>query len=76
MINTQTRTNTPDEYPAPQLLYEEDEIATAITTATTTYHHDIMEYLTFTEWRTTTSQHPTMRPSHPLNAPVRKLHIL
>ena len=70
MTNTQTRKNTPVEYPPPPLLYEADEIATAITNATTIYHHDIMEYLTFTEWRTTTSQHSTMRPSHPLNAPV------
>ena len=70
MTNTQALTNTPDEYPPPPLLYEADEIATSITTATTTYHRDIREYLTFTEWRTTTSQHPTMRPSHPPTVPV------
>ena len=70
MPNTQTRTHVLDDYPPPPLLYNAEEIATATTTATTTYHHHLMEYLTFTKWCTTTSHHPTMRSSHPLNAPV------
>ena len=70
MTNTQARTHALDAYPSPPLLYDDDEITTVITTATTTYHNDIMEYLTFTEWRRTTSQHPTIRPSYPLNTPV------
>ena len=41
----------------------------ATTQATTTYHHNIVKYLNFTEWRTTTSQHSTMRLSCPLNTP-------
>ena len=70
MPNTQTRTHVLDDYPPPPLLYNAEEIAMATTTATTTYHHYLMEYLTFTKWCTTTSHHPTMRSSHPLNAPV------
>ena len=33
-----------------------------------------MHYLAFIEWRTTTAHHPTMRPSHPLLAPVNEWH--
>ena len=59
----------------PPLLYEVDEIDDAITQAANTYHNDLTHYLTFAEWRTTRSQHPTMYPSHPLDAPPSECNI-
>ena len=73
-LKTTTHHNTQqcdyDNYPPPLLLYDIEEIDAVTTQATTTYHDDITQYLTFTEWRTTTSQHTTMRPSHPLHSPL------
>ena len=37
-------------------------------------HSDITHYLSFMEWRTTISQHPTMHPSHPLRVPLVDWH--
>ena len=37
-------------------------------------HSDITHYLSFMEWRTTISQHPTMQPSHPLRVPLVDWH--
>ena len=48
-------------------MYEIEEIEVAFTQATASYHHDITQYLTFTEYRTTTEHHPTKRPSHSLH---------
>ena len=64
------RTHKYANYPSPSLLYEVEDINTTITHVTNTYHHDITQYLAFTEWCTITSQHPTMRPSHQLHAPL------
>ena len=59
----------------PLLLYEVDEIDDAITHAANTYHNDLTHYLTFAEWCTTRSQHPTMHPFHPLDAPPSEWNI-
>jgi len=61
--------------PPPPLLYEVEEIDDAITHAADTYRHDLTNYLAFAEWRTTRSQHPTMHPSHPLDAPPSEWNI-
>ena len=61
--------------PPPPLLYEVEEIDDAITHAAATYRHDLTSSLSFAEWRTTRSQHPTMYPSHPLDAPPSEWNI-
>lgn len=55
-------------------MYEIAEIDAVITQVAVTYHQDVSKYLTFTEWRTTTSQHPTMRLFHPLYVPITERH--
>ena len=54
----------------PLLMYEVEIIGVAFARATESFHQDITQYLSFTEWRTTLSQHPTMIPSHPLLVPL------
>ena len=40
----------------PPLLYELDEVEGIFARATATYHQDLTQYLSFAEWRTTTTQ--------------------
>ena len=63
------------DIPPPPLLYEVDKIDDAIIQTSSTYHHDLTHYLAFAEWRTTRSQHPTMHPSHFLDAPASEWNI-
>ena len=42
--------------------------------ATESFHQDITHHLSFSEWCTIITQHPTTRPSHPLNGPLTDWH--
>ena len=76
-------TSTPPTYPhiayddiaPPPLLYEVDEIDDTITQAANTYNNDLIHYPVFAEWHTTRSQHPTLHPSYPLDAPPSEWNI-
>lgn len=54
--------------PSPPLLFEVEEFQFTIERATSSYQEDIIQFLTFTERHTTMVQHPSIRPSHLLNA--------